>query len=464
MFGKEFKLVPCYVSKVDATGNLIMVSPWGDTAFFKATVLSPLPTGLDDGRRLQGIPSPATDLKKGDDCMCAVVDGRYYIMGYFNLPMLNTGETATLVADVENLHPLENGSIHKISTLGQIVYRKSNQIITWLGTWANEKVDGHVLQNEIRDETRSFQYANFIKRAWGGLTQWTRKREKDLDYISWKTNYTDVKTKTHELDTITDWQLGTKVRNAAIDDIETTPDTPAEGPQNPVNSNYIDKVITQAGTIEGDTHVYQREVRQSKLGDKEKTVFTTVRDGHRTGVLREVNTEDTLEFTETSEKLGAFGEGRLLSNEYKQYADTDSTPLDSLIEEFGDNGTDVYNKVITHGDNTLRIQQTVDGVKLETAGAKAVTVNIGFDGTVSLDAGDSLSITSAGAIDFNTGAGGFTVNGHFLATADFFDWLTDNATSFGLGNMGAPVPLYAPALLALNAGLAAPDNYKTNKV
>ncbi len=352
-------MVPCYVSRVDATGNLIMVSPWGDAAFIKATALSPIPTSLSDGRRIQGIPS------KGDACMCMVVDGRYYIQGYFNTPMYNTGETTTIVPELEGLHPLENGSIHKISALGQIVYRKSNQVVTWLGNWANEKIDGFALLDDSRDETRSYKYANFVKRAWGGLTKWTRIKDKDKDYIEWKTNYTDVKTRSHELDTITDYELDQLVRNNSIDDVQQAETSDSPGPQNPANSNYIDKVITRAGDIDGDTHVYEREVRQSKLGDKEKTVFTRLREGHREGVLSEYETRDQLAFTQTSENIGAMPDGRVLSNEYVQASDIDGTVVESLVEGFGKTDTDIYNwKLTNSAGKTIDIQATDTGFNI----------------------------------------------------------------------------------------------------
>ena len=94
-------------------------------------MLSPIPTDIQDGRRFIGLPTPAgrEPLQMGSCAICAVIDGRYYILGFFNLPTDDTGESVSLVPEKEKLHPLEGGVIHKISKIGQIIYRKSNWII-----------------------------------------------------------------------------------------------------------------------------------------------------------------------------------------------------------------------------------------------------------------------------------------------------------------------------------------------
>jgi hypothetical protein len=92
-----------------------------------------------------------------------------------------------------------------------------------------------------------------------------------------------------------------------------------------------------------------------------------------------------------------------------------------------------------------------------------VTVNINSDGTVSISSSGAVSINSEADIAINTGSGGFTVNGKFLLTEKFLDWMTQNATSFGMGNMGAPVPIFPAANASLVSGANAPDGFKTDK-
>lgn len=412
MFGvdKVTELIPCNVIAVSEDGNRISVSPWGDDAVIPAIPLSPIPTNLEDGRRMQGVPTPTTNYQRGDSCLCANVNGRYYIVGYFNQPLSSTGETATLVPDSENIKPLENGFIIKLSQTGQVIYRKSNQIITWLGSWGNEKLAGLDLFDDSRDEAKHTKFANIFVRAWGGLTKWVRKPSEDDEYINWKTEHVSVRTRSHEPDELTDYDLDQQARNDAIDD--TTPpisDTQPD-PQNPADLNYIDKVIKRSGSIKDNTHVYEREVRQSKEEDKEKTVFTRLREGHRSGILSEYETIDTLMYTETQELRGANMNdlGHIMENNYYQ-RDAEGAIAQRYEESFGVTDEHLYKHHVMDdaAGNYTTIQQTPDGrvISIGNTDGEQFNMTVGYDGSTTITiAPDSPLYIDSNAIDIGTDA------------------------------------------------------------
>ena len=46
-------------------------------------------------------------------------------------------------------------------------------------------------------------------------------------------------------------------------------------------------------------------------------------------------------------------------------------------------------------------------------------------------------------------ASGFQVGGNSVAMASLVDWILGNASAFGIGNMGAPVPIFPGAIVPL---------------
>jgi hypothetical protein len=364
-FGRSFRLVPAYVVGVNDDASRITVSPWDSSNEFEATYLSTIPTNIADGRRLQGVPTPRTETTPGDNVLCAVVDNRWYILGFFNLPDQLSSERVSYVKKYETIKPLRGGILLKISKIGQIVVRKSNWLKVWLGSWANVDLKGLDPLDDTREPTFTAKFANFVQRAWGGIVKWTRAKTDERD-VDWKTTHVDVKTRSYEPETITDYDLPQKTKNEGLEDTGDPAGTSSLPPANPFDLNYVDKVIKKSGHIEGDTHVYEREVRQSKEENKEKTVFTRLREGHREGVLREYETEDVLALTKTNERRGIFGDGRLMHNLYVQYSDSNGTVKESLEEEFGNDGVDLYRLVITNSaGKQIKIVATESGFELE---------------------------------------------------------------------------------------------------
>lgn len=466
--GNTFSIELAYVTHVSEDGHRVLVSPISNkTAVYEAIQLSPIPTSLFDGRRLQGVPTgkngPGGE-EDADQVICIVINSKYYIVGYYNLEDAATTEKISLVKDKsETLQPYRSGIMLKISDTASMIWRKANWWITYFSPWSNIDAQGEIPGDTSREAVLTTTWYNIKQRTWGGYNHWLRDKG-DNTALESPATHTSMEGKYHEPDILSDVHLGQQEKNSNIDETAAAPGSNSPAP-NRDNLNYVDKVIKRSGTQKNSAHVYEREVRQSKDNDKEKTVFTRLREGYREGVLSEYETIDTLLFTETREKRGIMSGGRVMSNAYLQNADADGTPQDSMVEEFGDNGTDVYNKVITHGDNSLQIQQTVDGVKLETVGTKNVTVNINFDGTVSIDAGDGMSITSGAAIDFNTGSGGFTVNGHYVLTQEFMEWMDTNKSALIMsGPPGSPAPIFPAALAQFSAQLALPDTFKTDKL
>ena len=364
-FGRSFQIVPVYILEVLDDGYRIRVSPWDSEEIHDAFPLSPIPTNLEDGRRLQGIPTARESDKPGDTALCAVVDRRWYILGYFNLPDYETGQKISLARDYEAILPKEGGVIWKLSKLGQIILRKTNQLFVWLGSWAHIIFQGINVDDSAQESELEIQAANFRLRTWGGKEESVRHYEENTQPADWTTSYVDVKTRSYEPDTISDVDLDQKERNDGIDDVPTPADPIGTPRANLYEKGYVDKVIKRAGQIGDDTHVYEREVRQSKEQDTEKTVFTRLREGYREGVLREFETEDVLEYTKTDEKWGKFDDGRLVSREYYQYKDDKGNVQESLIESFGNNGTDLYKWELTNQNNqTITIEATEDGFKI----------------------------------------------------------------------------------------------------
>jgi len=58
-----------------------------------------------------GVPTPRSEVHIGDSALAAKVDDRYYILGYFNIPMADTANKISLATELENFKPHRGGWI-----------------------------------------------------------------------------------------------------------------------------------------------------------------------------------------------------------------------------------------------------------------------------------------------------------------------------------------------------------------
>jgi len=367
--GGTWSIEEAYITYVSDDGSRVLVSPISQPGgVYEAIQLSPIPTSLSDGRRLQGMPTALNGAGgDGDKCMCVVVNSKYFIIGYYNGED-NKGEKVSLVKGQETIQPFRNGVMFKISDTAYMIARKANWLLTWMDPWSNIDAKGNIPGDGEREGTHTTIWTNIVQRTWGGFNKWLRDKA-DYPALEAPTTHTSMQGKFHEPDVLSDTDLEPQIRNDNIDNTSSAPgsDAPAD---NKDNLGYVDKVIKRSGSIGDNTHVYEREVRQSKELDKEKTVFTRLREGHREGVLSEYETIDTLLFTHTGEKRGIFEDGRLTYNSYTQYADdTFTTVTDRMVTQFGNNSVTVYSKVVDIGDES---------------GDNQVSFEIGPDGTVTI--------------------------------------------------------------------------------
>lgn len=455
LFGNNIKLIPCYIARTSPNGTRIWVSPWGSNNEIEATVLSPIPTDILDGRRFMGFPSSREQTGLGDNALCAVVDNRYYIIGYFNQPDYDTGEKVLLNREdaVESL-PMKNGVIFKISEYSHIVWKKSNHILTWLGEWANQTMRGYQ-PSKNSNETLTTKFKNIAEIAWGGWTKWTRTvtGDDDDDGLADPTLYKAVYTKSHEPEQISDANMSQKEKNDNIDDTMSS-GVPVQGrPYNHADLPYIDKLIKLAGQIGEDTHIYEREARQSLDGDREKTAFTRLREGHREGILRELETENLNANTYTTEKTGSNinDTGRLLSKQYT-LSNEDAEQVAQFTEEFGPAVADLYlHHIVDDVGNYVKTQKTTDGLLITVADksdTNIVTLLIDHAGNVNLNASTKV-VVEAPNIEIGEGSTEHIVLGDALLT-----WITTHINSVfnahihptGVGPSGPPVtPGTAPS-------------------
>ena len=461
MHQDNFKICVAYVSDVNAAGTQIWVSEWGSPSQrIPVTCLCPIPTDILEGRRLSGVPRHKTGYQEGDLCMCAVIDDHWYLLGYFNAPIEGTGGTTIFDENkkTESMPPLVGGTIHKISDIGQIVYRRTNQIIRYLGEWAKTDIQGET-NSDIKDATYNTKFFNFVREWWGGFTEWKRLKDDNTEVL-WSTSKIDVIGKKHESLEVSDARLPQKVKNIGIDDSE--PKVSVDDPEraNPDNLRYTDKIIKRSGTIDDDSHVYEREVRQSLEGDKEKTGFTRLREGDREGVLREFETENILKFTHTTEKTGANinDNNRLAAKQYT-LSDADSVQQAQLTEEFGPGVDDLYvHNIVDAVGNYVKTQKTDDGLVVTVADstdAKIVTILIDHEGNVNVNASTKI-VVEAPNIEIGEGATEHLILGDKLAS-----WIsTTLKVAFDTHIHGTGVGPSTPPTVPLTdaSGILSPDH------
>ena len=87
---------------------------------------------------------------------------------------------------------------------------------------------------------------------------------------------------------------------------------------------------------------------------------------------------------------------------------------------------------------------------LEVYTESSKTGNITFNGP----GGTKLEMTKTGV----------KINDKYIVTEKFLDWIQGAISNFGLGNMGAPVPIFPVNATKLVNGIMNPDNFKTNKI
>lgn len=298
------KLFLAYISKVEGNGSKIWISPWDRDAKFLARFVSPTPTCIESGRGLRSLPRQKSIDKGADTVLAAEVDQNYFILGYFNHFMHSDMENQSLVREKE-FELDENGNLFKFAENGQIFTRSSNILRTHMGNWANIYLEGlHGPSN--REEWYKLQFSNSERRFWSGKEKINRISDKNRSKLTWETRYLDFFGQKFEPEAISDVGFALREKNDLIDD--TPPPGNVGGSGNYANKgdlDYVNKVITRKGGIPNQSHVFQRETRSSLTEDKEKNLFTQIKEGiHKNGVIRSKLVENSVEGLVFDQKIG----------------------------------------------------------------------------------------------------------------------------------------------------------------
>jgi len=107
------------------------------------------------------------------------------------------------------------------------------------------------------------------------------------------------------------------------------------------------------------------------------------------------------------------------------------------------------------GEKNNTFLMTPDGVFLEESSAEenknflhfdkeGITIQDRFDSKIEFRK-DGIKIQFKDNV-FEITQEGLKYNGKFLVSENFIDWMDTNSSTFGLGNMGAPVPIFSSAL------------------
>lgn len=98
------------------------------------------------------------------------------------------------------------------------------------------------------------------------------------------------------------------------------------------------------------------------------------------------------------------------------------------------------------------IQTSTEGITITDKYENSITLN--SDGITLKDKfGHILTLESMGS----------KVDGDFIALKPLADWINNSATAFGMGNFGAPVPIFPSSLAQLVAGLVPGSQFVANK-
>jgi len=100
--------------------------------------------------------------------------------------------------------------------------------------------------------------------------------------------------------------------------------------------------------------------------------------------------------------------------------------------------------------------------------ASGATFVITSDGNLEIDLQGcdtgNVTITDKSANTLTMDSTGVKINDKFLVNEDFLQWMIDNISKLGLGNLGAPVPIFPAAATSLVTGVQIPENFKTDKL
>lgn len=410
------EVIECYVVRVDHR-ETIYVSPIYEQNEYPATIVSDIPTDLDDGRGFRAIP------EKGDTVLCTVSDNdRYYILGYYNIPS-RAGERNSLIP--ESQHPGKHGWLHKLSKTAYFVGRKANQVLGFLGPWAQFDFQGNPHNQDIIEKLE-LKVTNFIGRFWGGYEKWERLEEENVGDSKLNTKYTGVYTRSHEPAGISDVKLEREKRNPGITDVG--PPSPGRIPKNPDNLGYIDKTIVRAGAFEDKDHVWEIETRQSSGKNKTKDLFTRTRRGMQNGVLVEHDILDSAKGMSILEEYGLerddlhfvhqyWGLTDAIEREvYLRSGDADGAIWSSRLKDlenglswtsrFGVDDDVLFTSELSDDNGTLVVTRDSDGLRVAV---DDYYVLIKHDGTMVLE---------SDAINLGEGAGQ-----HIALAENLIDWI-----------------------------------------
>ncbi len=161
-----------------------------------------------------------------------------------------------------------------------------------------------------------------------------------------------------------------------------------------------------------------------------------------------------------------------------------ATGAQITIDEAGSIEIDTENT--TTGNIDLKVKGNLTYTNESSGGGDININNIKGDITINNDEGDMIiknkkgtvdikskktNVTASGEIDIkgvagtriNMSSGGVKINNNLVVNKKFIDWLIKFSTAFGIGNLGAPVPINPLALTELNSiGLTGPASHLTN--
>lgn len=124
---------------------------------------------------------------------------------------------------------------------------------------------------------------------------------------------------------------------------------------------------------------------------------------------------------------------------------------------------------IKDGKNNNEVLMNNDGIKITDTFVNFIQTS--EQGIVIQDKfGNSINLTESGiSIEDKFGHildltnSGTKIDGDFISLKPFVDWLQSSAPNIGVGNLGAPVPIFPSNLAKLTAGVVPGQNFVSNK-